>query len=91
MENNNSPSKSKSFKFSYKEVAEALIKAKGIEEGIWSLGFVVAHKAGNVNDGDLIHPTVFNIIAEVTLSKVEKENNLSVDAGKIGSRIKVVH
>jgi len=77
---NNSQKKPTSFKFNYKEVAEALIKSKGIEEGIWSLGFVIAHKAGQVNDGKLVHPASFSIITEVTLSRVEEENNLMYSA-----------
>jgi len=79
-------------KLSHKEVVEALIKAKGITEGIWSLGFQFHMRAGIITDQELgTVPTSFNSITAVTLSRVEKENDLSVDAAKVTSRIITAH
>lgn len=92
MDQENKPSQqSRSFKFNYKEVVEALIKAKGIEEGIWSLGFQIMQKATTLNQNGQDIPVALNMIIAVTLSRVAEENNLSVDASKVGNRIVSIH
>lgn len=79
------------FKFNYKEVVEALVKLKGIREGVWMLGFEIAHKAGCMTQDEKSIPAMFNMITAVTLSRTQEENNLSVDAGKIISQIISIH
>jgi len=70
--------------FSYKEVAEALVKKQGIHEGIWGLFFKFGMSASNMgpNENDL-KPAVLIPLLEIGLQKFDKENNLSVDAAKI--------
>ena len=73
--------------FSYKEVAEALVKKQGITEGLWALAVKFGIQAANMgpNDNDL-KPTAIIPILEIALQKADKENNLTVDAAKINSR-----
>lgn len=70
--------------FTYKEVAEALVKQQGLHDGIWGLFFKFGIQGANMgpNDTDL-KPTVVVPILEVGLQKFDKENNLSVDAAKV--------
>ncbi len=73
----------KSFEFNYQEVIEALIKAQGIEEGIWALEFRIKQGATNMNENGQMLPTVFSMITGVGLTRVETETNLTVDASKL--------
>lgn len=73
--------------FSYKEVAEALVKKQGLHEGIWGLFAKFGMQATNIgmNESDL-KPSVIIPILELGLQKFDKENNLSVDAAKVNPR-----
>ncbi|MHB8413360.1 MAG: hypothetical protein ACYDDI_15640 [Candidatus Acidiferrales bacterium] len=73
--------------FSYKEIAEALVKKQGLHEGVWGLFVKFGMQATNIgpNENDLKPAAVIPIL-ELGLQKFEKENNLSVDAAKISSR-----
>ncbi len=77
------PQESSSIKFNHKEVAEALIKAKGIREGIWGIGFEIVQKAATVNQDGQVIPAAVNMIVGVVLSRVAEENNLSANANKM--------
>jgi hypothetical protein len=76
--------------FTYKEVAELLVKKHGLHEGIWSLNFRFGIQATNFgpNDSDL-KPTAIIPILEIGLQKVEKETNLTVDAAKVNPKPKI--
>ena len=92
MENGKKPPEdSISVKFNHKEVAEALIKAKGIREGIWAVGFEILQKAATVNHNGQAIPAAVNMIVAVVLSRVAEENNLTANASKIASRIILAH
>ena len=92
MENGNkSPEDSSSIKFNLKEAAEALIKTKGIREGIWAIGFEIVQKAATANHNGQAIPAAVNMIVSVVLSRVAEENNLSANASKIASRIILAH
>jgi hypothetical protein len=78
--------------FSYKEVAEALVKKQDLHEGLWSLDFNLGLTATNMgpNDTDLKPVGVVAIIS-IGLSRVEKETNLAVDAAKVNPKTKTKH
>src|SRR5690348_12115994 len=70
--------------FSYKEVAEALVKKHGLHEGIWGLFFKFGMNASNIGPNeDELKPAAILAILEIGLQKFEKENNISVDAAKV--------
>ena len=70
--------------FSYKEVAEALVKKQGLHEGIWGLFIKFGMNASNIGPNeDELKPAVIIPIMEIGLQKFEKENNLSVDAAVV--------
>lgn len=74
--------------FSYKEVAEALIRKHDLHEGIW--GIFVRFGIGGSNVGEnenSLRPTALVPILELGLQKFEKENNLSADAAKVNPRV----
>ena len=73
--------------FSYKEVAEALIKKQGLHEGIWGVFIKFGLAASNVGttDNDL-KPAAMLAVMELGLQRFDKENNLSVDAAKVNPK-----
>jgi hypothetical protein len=73
--------------FSFKEIAEILVKRQGLHEGIWGIFVKFGLGASNVgpNEGSL-QPAAIVPIVEMGLQKVEKENNLSVDASKVNPK-----
>lgn len=75
--------------FSYKEVAEALIKQSGIHEGLWHVcvkfGLLASNYGPNEND---LKPTAIIPILQFSLTREDKETNLTVDAAKVNPRPK---
>jgi hypothetical protein len=73
--------------FSYKEVAEALVKKQGLHEGIWGVFVKFGLQATNIgpNESDLKPAAILGIL-EIGLQKLEKETNLSVDAAKVNPK-----
>jgi hypothetical protein len=69
--------------FSFKEIAELMIKRQGIHEGIWGLFVKFGLAAANVgpSEGE-VRPTAMIPILEMGLQKFDKESNLTVDASK---------
>jgi hypothetical protein len=78
----------KQVSFTYKEVAEALVKQHGISEGIWALaiefGLGAANIVGPLGPTDA-SPAAIIPLKSIGLIRVEKEDNLSVDASKLKS------
>jgi hypothetical protein len=75
--------------FTYKEVAEALIKRQGLHEGIWGLTVRFGIQAVNAGENeDSLKPTAIVPLLELGLTKFEKETNLSIDAAKVNPRSK---
>jgi hypothetical protein len=77
------------FMFSYKEIAEALVKKQGLSEGIWSLSVNFGLQATNIgaNESDL-KPSAVVAILSIGLQRVEKETNLTIDASKVNPKAK---
>jgi hypothetical protein len=73
--------------FSYKEIAEALVKKQGLHEGIWGVFVKFGMQATNMGptDNDL-RPAVVIPLLEIGLQRFEKENNLSVDAASVNPK-----
>ena len=70
--------------FSFKEVAEALIKKHGIHDGVWGVFVRFGLQAGNAGlDKSQILPTAIVPILELGLQKFDEENNLAVDAAEV--------
>ena len=72
------------FVFTHKEIAEALVKRQDLHEGIWQLSVKFALGAINAGPSDeALLPSAILGIAQIGITKVDKENNLSVDAAKV--------
>ena len=70
--------------FSYKEIAEILIKNQGLTEGIWGLYLKFGIQATNVAIGPAnLAPAAIIPVLEMGLQKFEEENSMSVDAAKV--------
>ena len=78
-----------SYKFSYKEVAEALVKQQGLKEGIWALTVEFGISASNIGpDKNDLKPAAFVPIMGFGLQKVEEETNLTFNASEISQKSK---
>ena len=73
--------------FSYKELAETLIKAQGIHEGIWGVFLRFGLNAVNIGENDAaLRPAAIIPVLEIGLQKMEKESNIAVDAAKVNPK-----
>jgi hypothetical protein len=74
--------------FTYKEVAEILIKAQGIHEGIWGLFIKFGLNAANIGENEAaLRPAAIIPVLEIGLQKMDKESNIAVDAAKVNPNI----
>jgi hypothetical protein len=74
----------KQFAFSYKEIAEILVKKQDLHEGIWGIFVKFGISGVNVGSSDVdIRPAAVVPILEIGLQRFEAENNLAVDAAKV--------
>lgn len=72
------------YKFSYKELAELMVKKQGLHEGIWGIWMRFGIQAANTGPSEEeIVPTAILPVIEIGLQRFEKENSLSVDASKV--------
>ena len=72
------------YKFSHKEVVEALIKKQDLHEGLWMLYVEFGLGAANVGPAeDQMTPAAIIPLVSLGLQKGEKENALTVDAAKV--------
>lgn len=73
--------------FSYREVAEELIKKQGLHEGRWKLIFELGMVAHNLNvkkeDSVVATPTGSILIQRIGLARTEETNNLTLDASEV--------
>jgi hypothetical protein len=77
--------------FSYKEVAEALVKKHDLNEGIWGLFVKFGLAASNIGPNDTnLKPAAMLAVLELGLQRFDKENNLSVDAAKVNPKSRSV-
>ena len=72
--------------FDYKEIAEALIKKQGLNEGLWGLYFEFGLGAVNLNSEQTpnsLTPTAIVAVRRIGLQRFPEPNNLTVDAAQI--------
>jgi hypothetical protein len=70
--------------FSFKELAEILVKKQDIHAGYWGIFVKFGITAANFGQTDTeLRPTAIVPILELGLQKFEELNNLSVDAGAV--------
>lgn len=73
--------------FTFKEIAETLVKRQGLHEGIWGIFVKFGFGASNVGPNEnSLQPAALVPIVEIGLQKFDKENNLSVDAAKVNPK-----
>ena len=75
--------------FTHKELVEILVKSQNLTEGIWQLYMNFGIKAANLGSSEAdVLPTAMIPVLQIGLKKVDKENNLSVDASKVNPKPK---
>jgi len=75
-----------SYKFNHKELVEALVKHQGLHSGIWKLLVEFGLGAANIGASPASTeqmPAAIIPIVKFGLSRVEVEDNLSVDAARV--------
>lgn len=82
---------SEEFKFSHKEVVEALIKQQGLHEGIWMLAIQFGIGGANIQDPDKKTdpiPAAIVPVVSIGLHKKPSINPLALDASVVNPRQK---
>lgn len=72
--------------FSYKEVAESLIKKQGIHEGLWGLYIEFGLGAVNINTepgGTNLTPAAIVTVQKIGIQRFPEPNSLTVDAAEV--------
>jgi hypothetical protein len=74
--------------FTHAQLVEAMLKARGINEGFWMLTVTFGFGASNVGENnDGLNPASFVPIMGFGIRKVAtKEDNLTVDASTISAK-----
>ena len=76
--------------FTYKELAECLVKKQEISEGIWGLYIKFGIQGANVGPTpDNVRPTAMIPVLEIGLQKMDELSNIAVDAAKVNPRVAV--
>lgn len=74
------------YKFSHKDLVEALIKQQGLHSGVWKLtvefGIGAANIGKNPTDTE-IFPAAIVPIVKFGLTRVDVEDSLAVDASRV--------
>jgi hypothetical protein len=75
------------YAFSYKEIAEALVKKQRIHEGIWGIYIEFGIQAANAGPSDdELRPVAIIPVLKIGLQRFSKENNLAVDAARVNPK-----
>jgi hypothetical protein len=71
--------------FSFKEIAEHLVKALDIHHGLWGLQVRFGLAAANFGSepGADVFPTALVPVKEIGLRRYDEANNLTVDAAEV--------
>jgi hypothetical protein len=77
------------FTFSFQEIAEALVKAQDLHEGLWGVFVKFGIQATNVgpSDNDL-RPAAIIPVMEIGLQRFDKKSNLTVNAAEVNPKKK---
>ena len=76
----------KNYLFTYKEVAEALIKKQGIHEGLWGIYMEFGIGAANIPtdpSGQALLPAAIVPVAKIGIQRFDKASPLTVDAAEV--------
>jgi hypothetical protein len=76
----------KNYLFTYKEIAEALVKAQDIHEGLWAVYVEFGLAAGNIPAGptdNTVVPAAVVPILKMGIQRAEQPNALTVDAAEV--------
>jgi creatinine amidohydrolase/Fe(II)-dependent formamide hydrolase-like protein len=71
------------FTFTYKEIAEALVKQQGIHEGLWGVYVefgIGAANVGTMPESNDVVPAAIVPVQKIGLQRFPEANNLTVDA-----------
>ena len=75
--------------FSYKELAEVLVKKEGIHEGLWGIWVEFGVKGANIGSdperGDLLPAAIIPIV-KIGIQRFKEESQLTVDAAKVNPK-----
>lgn len=73
--------------FSHKEIAEVLVKAQGIHEGIWGIAvqFGLAATTAGPTQKEIL-PSAIVPVMSIGIRKFDTENNLTVDAAVVNPK-----
>jgi len=75
------------YTFTFKEIAEVLVKKQDVHEGLWGIYIKFGIQAANAGPSDdQLAPTAVIPILQVGIQRFDKENNLTVDAAKVNPR-----
>jgi hypothetical protein len=70
--------------FSYKELAEMMVRQGGITDGLWGIYIKFGITAANVGEGpESLRPAAIVPVMEIGLQKFDEPTNLSVDAAEL--------
>jgi len=75
--------------FSAKEIAERLVKERGITSGHWGLYVKFGFGATNVGDATNLYPAAVTTVQELGIQQFPEPNALTVDAAVIAAAAKV--
>jgi hypothetical protein len=74
------------FVFSYKELAEMMVRQTGVKDGLWGVFVKFGIAASNIGETEeSVRPAAIVPILEIGLQKFEKASNLTVDAALVSS------
>ena len=75
--------------FSYKEVAEALIKKQGIHEGLWAIYMEFGITGANIQPGTegVAVPAAIVPVLKVGIQRSDTPNLLTVDAAEVNPQM----
>ena len=74
----------KGYTYQWIQVAEALVRAQGLHEGLWRVGMQFDLRAANVTIAkDVMVPGAFLPVVHVNLVRVETADYLTVDAAVV--------
>lgn len=73
--------------FSFKELAELMVKKQGLHEGLWAISVKFGINAANISFGGTDYsPTAMIPILEIGIQKQTEPTPLTVDAAKVNPR-----
>ena len=87
-------SKTTNHTFSHKDVVTAMIRDRGIHDGIWGLFVRFGLTATNINSAEpgreaALTPAAIVPLVEISLQPFEVESAISVDAAKVNPKPRV--